>query len=119
MLPSFAWVLPKMLPVWNCANALTAISERHRVATIARILELGHRFIAAPFSNGPLGTLPNVQIAAQMPGSEKAERSQRVTRRATVRRSGAEFKTPSFAVRFTNSGLVSIAAQSSKLSATK
>src|SRR3954454_3458831 len=66
-----------------------------------------------------LGTLPNVQIAAQMPGSDEAERSQRVTRRATVRQSGAEFKTPSFAVRFTNSGLVSIAAQSSKLSATK
>jgi hypothetical protein len=61
-----------MLPVWSCANALTAISERHRVATIARILELGHRFIAAPFSIGTcLGALPNVQITAQMPGSTK------------------------------------------------
>jgi len=49
-----------------------------------------------------IGTLLNVQIAAQVPGSDKAECIQRVTRRTAVPAVDLGFNPPSFAVRFTN-----------------
>src|SRR4029077_5329445 len=85
-----------MLPVWSCANALNATSERHRVATIARIVEWWHRFIAAPFSKCGLGSgfylwrfLADAKIKKTI-DFEQVMHS----------RSGGGFKPPSIVVRF-------------------